>query len=141
MDRPYFSPVTGVQLGGSEAGKLSSELISTLSPCCSIWPRARAVFSRTGFAAGFRADDERRAAVFLAAAFRAGRRTFFARDFLAREAFAAAFAFFADVRFGARFDVRFLDLRLGALALAFFRFAMPLSLMPVISGADRMMLR
>lgn len=141
MNRPYFSPVTGVQLGGSEAGKLSSELTSTLSPCCSIWPRARAVFSRTGFAAGFRADDERRAAVFFAAAFRAGRRTFFARDFLAREAFAAVFAFFADVRFGARFDVRFLDLRLGALALAFFRFAMPLSLMPVISGADRMMLR
>jgi len=137
MDRRYFSPVTGVQLGGSEAGKLSSELTSTLSPCCSIWPRARAVFSRTGFAAGFRADDDRRAAVFFAAAFRAGRRTFFARDFLAREAFAAVFAFFAD----ARFDVRFLDLRLGALALAFFRFAMPLSLMPVISGADRMMLR
>ena len=137
MDRRYFSPVTGVQLGGSEAGKLSSELTSTLSPCCSIWPRARAVFSRTGFAAGFRADDERRAAVFFAAAFRTGRRTFFARDFLAREVFAAVFAFFADVRF----DVRFLDLRLGALALAFFRFAMPLSLMPVISGADRMMLR
>ena len=48
---PEPTPWTGVQLGGSLAGKLSSELTTTLSSSCSIRSRSFSI-SRFGFSIG-----------------------------------------------------------------------------------------